>query len=90
MASRGFDVIAIGTGYAASTMASRCHEAGWQLRSWIRGRSEGTPMRSWDLFGDLALLTSLSVLPASRGLPIASSSEFSTFVSGPRGMPAVI
>jgi len=29
--TRKFDVIAIGTGSAASTVASRCREAGWQL-----------------------------------------------------------
>src|ERR1700693_4270298 len=29
--TRKFDVIAIGTGSAASTIASRCREAGWQV-----------------------------------------------------------
>jgi glutathione reductase (NADPH) len=29
--TRTFDVIAIGTGSAASTVASRCREAGWQV-----------------------------------------------------------
>src|ERR1700691_6812643 len=31
MASRKFDVIAIGTGSAASAVAARCREAGWQV-----------------------------------------------------------
>src|SRR6202048_2811230 len=32
--TRIFDVIAIGTGSAASTVASRCREAGWQVAVW--------------------------------------------------------
>jgi hypothetical protein len=35
-----FDVIAIGTGSAASAVVSRCREADGRSRLWIRGRSD--------------------------------------------------
>jgi glutathione reductase (NADPH) len=41
--ARKFDLIAIGTGSAASAVASRCREAGWQVaivdsRRYLRSR----------------------------------------------------
>jgi hypothetical protein len=45
--TRTFDVIAIGTGSAASTVASRCRKQDGRLQSWSRGRSE-VPVLSGD------------------------------------------
>jgi hypothetical protein len=61
--TRKFDVIAIGTGSAASTIASRCREAGWQVAI-VDSRPFGGTVHGSPLTG-LELRYLWSKIPAS-------------------------